>query len=166
MKKNKYLITSIFVFAIIAIAIIMGSYFIFADQKEKVFLQNTTVGGVDVSGLNLASATEKLNQSIDSKCINAGITLKYNDNEWYFGGGNFTAVSNSANVLEKVLRKGDSGDFAATDESLAIEYVFNGMEDKLEEVFAEIEREPQDAEITFCPNEYKPFEIITIGIEA
>lgn len=159
MKKNKYLITSIFVFAIIAIAIMMGSYFVFSEQKEKVFSQNTTVGGVDVSGLNLSSALDKLNQNIDSKCTSAGITLRYNDNEWYFGGGNFTAVSNSENVLEKVLKKGDSGDFASDDQALCIECVFNGMEDKLEEVFAEIECEPQNAEIIFNPDRAEPFEI-------
>ena len=159
MKKNMHLITSIFVVAIIAIAAIMGSYFIFTNTQEKVFLQNTTVGGVDVSGLNLSAAAEKLNQNIDSKCINAGITLKYNDNEWYFGGGNFTAVSNSENVLEKILRKKNSGDFAQDDKDLSIEYVFNCMEDKLEEVFDEIEREAQNAEIVFTPDQGNPFEI-------
>ena len=159
MKKNNYLITSIFVFAIIGLATIMGSYFIFTNTQEKVFMQNTTVGGVDVSGLNLAAATEKLNQSIDSKCINAGITLKYNDNEWYFGGGNFTAVSNSESVLEKVLRKKNSGNFAEDDKALSIEYVFNGMEDKLEEVFADIERDAQNAEVSFIPDQDNPYEI-------
>ena len=159
MKKNNYLITSIFVFAIIGLATIMGSYFIFTNTQEKVFMQNTIVGGVDVSGLNLAAATEKLNQNIDSKCINAGITLKYNDNEWYFGGGNFTAVSNSESVLEKVLRKKNSGNFAEDDKALSIEYVFNGMEDKLEEVFAEIERDAQNAEVSFIPDQENPFEI-------
>ncbi len=159
MKKNNYLITSIFVFAIIGLATIMGSYFIFTNTQEKVFMQNTTVGGVDVSGLNLAAATEKLNQNIDSKCINAGITLKYNDNEWYFGGGNFIAVSNSESVLEKVLRKKNSGNFAEDDKALSIEYVFNGMEDKLEEVFADIERDAQNAEVSFIPDQENPFEI-------
>ena len=158
MKKNKYLITSIFVFAIIAIAITMGSYFIFAQTKEKVFFNNTIVDGVDISGLNLVEASEKVNQSIDSKCIEAGLTLKYNDNEWFFGGGNFTAVSNSGQVLEKILRKGESGTSVA-EGRLSIEYVFNGLEDKLEEVFAEIEQEPQNAEVKFCPDEDVVFEI-------
>jgi len=157
MKNKKRIITSIFIIAIVIAAVVCGSYFIYSSKKEKVFLQNTYIAGVDISGLNLAAATEKINESIDSKCVDAGLTLKYGDYEWFFGGGNFTASSNSEELLKKVLKKSQSGNY--TDKNLSIEYVFNGMEDKLEEVFAEIETEPQNAEVVFNPTLDNPFEI-------
>ncbi len=159
MKKTNYVLTSIFVFAIITAAICCGSYFIFAESKTKTFAKNTIVGGIDVSGLNLALASEKLNEMVDSTCIDACLTLVYGENEWHFGGGNFTANSNSDKILSSVLERGKSGSYFSGENSLDIEYVFNGMEDKLEEVFLEIEKEPQDAGVVFSPNQINDFEI-------
>ena len=100
-----------------------------------------------------------MNEKIDSQCIEASLTLKYGDDEWFFGGGNFTATSNYNEVLGDVLKDGKSGNFYQNDQGVEVEYIFNGMDNKLEEVFAEIEVEPQNAEIIFKPDTLQNFEI-------
>ena len=158
MKKNKLKITFIMIAVVVAIAL-FGGFFVFNNGEEKLFAKNTIVGGVDISGLNLAQASEKMNEKIDSQCIEASLTLKYGDDEWFFGGGNFTATSNYNEVLGDVLKDGKSGNFYQNDQGVEVEYIFNGMDNKLEEVFAEIEVEPQNAEIIFKPDTLQNFEI-------
>ena len=160
MKKKDYILTSIIVIAIITLAIACGGYFISASTKTNTFAKGTVFGGVDISGLDIDSAGEKVNGALDRLAENARLTLRYNGQEWTFGSGNFAVKSNAQNALEKVLRRGKSGKYYMDEDGgLNVEYVFNGMEDKLEEVFADIEKDPADAEIIFDADKDNPFTI-------
>lgn len=160
MKKKDYILTSIIVIAIITLAIVCGGYFISASTKTNTFAKGTVFGGVDISGLDIDSAGEKVNGALDRLAESARLTLRYNGQEWTFGGGNFAVKSNAQNALEKVLRRGKSGKYYMDEDGgLNVEYVFNGMEDKLEEVFADIEKDPADAEIIFDADKDDPFTI-------
>ncbi len=160
MKKKDYILTSIIVIAIITLAIVCGGYFISASTKTNTFAKGTVFGGVDISGLDIDSAGGKVNGALDRLAESARLTLRYNGQEWTFGSGNFAVKSNAQNALEKVLRKGKAGKYYMDeDDGLKVEYVFNGMEDKLEEVFADIEKDPADAEIIFDADKDDPFTI-------
>lgn len=160
MKKKDYILTSIIVIAIITLAIVCGGYFISASTKTNTFAKGTVFGGVDISGLDIDAAGEKVNGALDRLAENARLTLRHNGQEWTFGSGNFAVKSNAQNALEKVLRRGKSGKYYMDEEGgLNVEYVFNGMEDKLEEVFADIEKDPADAEIIFDADKDNPFTI-------
>lgn len=160
MKKKDYILTSIIVIAIITLAIVCGGYFISVSGRSNTFAKGTVFGGVDISGLDIDSAGEKVNGALDKLAENAMLTLRYNGQEWAFGSGNFAVKSNAQNALEKVLRMGKAGKYYMDENGgLNVEYVFNGMEDKLEEVFADIEKEPKDAEIIFEADKDEPFTI-------
>lgn len=159
MKRKDYIITSIFVIAIIALATICGGYFIYNASHSNIFAKGTSIGGIDVSGLDLQSAKDKVNGALDSRANDICLKLKYNDQEWCFGGGNFAVKSSADNILEKVIKRGRAGKYYADESGLNIQYVFNGMEDKLEDVFLDIEKEPADAEIIFDPSRKEAFSI-------
>lgn len=159
MKKNKYLIASIFTMAIVVLAVVCGGYFIYAFSGERTFAKGTYINGVGVGGLTLADAQEKIHAKIDSLANNVCLTLNYDNQEWVFGGANFSVNSDVDELAQKVLLRKAPGNYFQDNNGLNIEYVFNGMENKLEEVFADIEREPQDAKIIFNPSQENPFEI-------
>ncbi len=158
MKRFDYILTSIFVTAIISLAVICGSFFINSGDQPQVFAKGTIVDGVDVSGLDVESATEKVNTSLDKRAENSLLTLTFEGQNWTFGGGNFAVNANTNATLNKVVKRG-KGNYHLGDDGLYIEYVFNGMEDKLEEVFIDIEKVPMDATIEFNPDSDKPFAI-------
>lgn len=75
MKKKDYILTSIIVIAIITLAIACGGYFISASTKTNTFAKGTVFGGVDISGLDIDSAGEKVNGALDRLAENARLTL-------------------------------------------------------------------------------------------
>ena len=173
MKNNKFhkIISSIAISAIIVCAFVCGGYFLSRSQSDT-FKQNTTISGVDVGGLTLAQAQDKLNSFIDATAADITLDITYKDKIWSFNGSNFEVNSNIDKIVEQVYKKNRSGDFYQTmrtvkqiqdmgfTSSIALNYVFNGMEEKIDSIIAEIEQPSQDAQINFYPDS-NPMFVVT-----
>ncbi len=177
-KKNKYhkIISSILVGSVICTGFICGGYFL-SKNSTNTFKPNTSISGVDVSGLTRMQAQDKISQSLDSTAQDVTLDIVYQDKVWSFNGSNFNINSNIDQIVENVYKKHRSGNYYQNvqtvkqiedmgyDSGVALNYVFSGMEEKIDSIVAEIECLPQDATISFYPNSNVMFNITphTVG---
>ena len=182
MNKNNLshkIISSLLISAVMITGLGMGGYFLSkTTNQEQTFRQNTTISGVDVSGLTRMQAQDKLNATMDATAQDVTLDIVYKDKVWSFNGSNFEVNSNIDDIVQSVYNKKRSGDYYQNvtlvkqiqdmgfDSSVALNYVFCGMEEKVNSIVAEIEQSPQDATITFYPNSSTMFNITphTVGI--
>lgn len=162
-NKSHKIISSILVVAIVIATFACGGYFLF-NLDNKTFKQNTTISGVDVSGLNLAQAQDKVGYMLDSTAQDITLDIIYEDKVWSYNGSNFEVNTNADKIVKSVFNKNRSGDFYKNvqivkhiqdmgfNSHIALNYVFSNMQEKIESIVAEIEQQPIDATISFYPN--------------
>jgi len=162
-NKLHKILSSMVIATLIVCAVVCGGYFL-STPKDPTFKQNTTISGVDVSGLTRMQAQEKLNSMIDATAGDITLDITYKDKVWSFNGSNFEVNSNIDKIVEQVYQKNRSGDYFQNirtvkqikdmgfESSVALNYVFNGMEEKIDSIVAEIEQPMQNAKIDFYPD--------------
>ncbi len=172
-NNNKYhkIISSVLITSVLFGGGIAGGYFLSNTNQNNTFRQNTTISGVDVSGLTRLQAQDKINQTLDATAQDIMLDIVYKDKVWSFNGSNFQVNTNVDKIVENVYNKKRSGDHYQNvklvkdiqnmgfDSSVALNYVFSGMEEKIDSIASEIEQQPQDATITFYPNSTTMFNI-------
>ena len=135
---------------------------------EGVFDKNVTICGVDLSGLTLKEAENKL-ENVKKIEEPYTLTLKYNDKEFVYTEEDFETRSNVHVLLDELykyknlngvsknqlIKKIKSMGFS---NSVAIKYSLIGIDEKLDEISKEINISPQNATAVFN-NSSKKFEI-------
>lgn len=126
---------------------------------EGVFDKNVTVCGVDLSGLTLQEAENKL-EKIKTNEEPYLLTLKYNDKKWSYSENDFEVVSKVHAVLDELYKyknlNGTSKNHLIKkikamgfSDSVAVKYSLMGLDEKLDEISNEIKIAPQNATAVF-----------------
>ena len=151
---------------IIAVLLLLFCQFYFGDSvsDKTTFYQNTHVNGVDVSGMTKAEASEVLSQNLIDNLDKIKLTLKSGDKTWEINCEEFEVVGNFDSTLDNVINYGRQGNIfekkkienKIKNEGLEInvpyQKLLGGIDDKIDSIVSEIEKEPVSSHVVFNPN--------------
>ena len=170
-KSNKSSFIWLIAVAFIAVGLLLFCQFYFGTfSSSSTFYQNTRINGVDVSGLNKEEACAKLSQSLLENKDKVSITLKNGDKTWTLNGSEFEIVGNFDDALDQILT-GNEGNIFENKKSvdsikskglsinLPYQSLYGGVEEKIDDIVSEVEREPIEAKVVFNPNQDEMFKL-------
>ena len=172
-KSNPSSIIWLIVVCFIAVGLLLFCQFYFGDSglNASRFAQNTKVNGVDVSGLNISEAEAKLSQDLIDNKESIVVTLKNGDKTWQLNGSDFEIVGNFSPVLENLLRNKNADNIFERKKieneiknnglNVIVPYqdLYGGVDEKIDSIVSEINREPVEAKIVFNPQDKQMFSI-------
>ena len=147
--------------SIILLLVIVGEVYMIDKSNIGQLSNNATINGVDVGGLNISKASEKLATAFSSKAEKFSLILNYNDRKWVLDGDDFKINTDIYTILEEAYIRGSnsSNDIkrnnidkivkSGEDVSVAFNYVFLGLDEKIENILSLIEKEPINSEVLF-----------------
>lgn len=156
-----------------SVALLLGCQFFFENTitgKEK-FYENTKINGIDVGGMSVAEAenvvlTDMLNSRKDIE-----IELTNKDKSWVLKGKDFEVSNKIQPFIEQIAKYGKDGNFfqnlkkskeikkQGKDFQISYTNVLGNIEEKIEDIIAEVEQKSQPASLIFDPNVEDPFQV-------
>ena len=173
MKKQKSKIFSILL-TLILIVLVVVSIMIFAklnfwkNTNSKNIEANTQVNGIDISNLSRSDAYELINTYLKKKTDNFSLTLKHNDQIYILDKDDYEINNDISTIID--IAKNDS-DYQSALKSLdyftthgnttmvSFNYIFKGLDEKINAICENIEIPAIDSTITFNPNNKEMFAI-------
>lgn len=165
MKKGR-LIVSLSLFALALFMVVSGLIMGARDERTK-FSGNVYINGNNVRGYTVEKATKIVSDNIKNKIDGIDIEIKYQDKVWHFDENDFEVDDAVKNVVSIAFK---SNKFTNKDMvnllvskqdnfSTSIFDVFKDFDKKIDNIIAEIDKEPVDASVTFNPNNKQMFVI-------
>ena len=170
-KTNKILAILTLISLAITMAII-AQLLIIDHNTNHIIPDGTVINGINVSGMSKNEASAILTNKFEEKADKFQLTITNDDNSWTFGREDFAVNSDIHTILdasehrkeyfdnkeERVTLISQFEKFGSS-VNVAFNYMFVGLDEKIEEIIKEVETEPIDSTITFDPNSTKLFEI-------
>lgn len=163
MKKGR-LITSLSILALTLFMVVSGLIIGARDEKTK-FSGNVYINGSNVRGYTVEKATKVVSENIKSKIDGIDIKIKYQDKVWHFDENDFEVdeavktVVNTAFKTNKFTNKDMVNLLVSKQDSFntSIFDIFKNFDQKIDNIIAEIDKEPVNASVTFEPNQKQMF---------
>ncbi len=173
-KGKKSVVLWLFGVGVFSVATLLVSQFAFIDNfnSNKTFMDNTTINGIDVSGLTERQAENVVAYNLLNVRDEISLNLSYKDKNWTFAGSDFEIATDIDKKVHEAIEYGQSGNFfekrkiknKVKKEGLAfnVSYksVLGGIESKIDDVVAEIEQDSAPAEVVFNPDSEQKFDLI------
>lgn len=161
------LICVVFIIAVVGQTIMILNH---TRLQQETFLEGVQISKINVSGLTKNQAAQQLGVSINKVVNEMNLTVRYNDKVWQFKGGDFKVQNDVKKVVEdayqyqkKLLRNDKS--FQANsiitkglNVDVAFEFLFEDINQKLDAIIKEVEKEPINSQVIFSPNNANKFE--------
>ncbi len=159
--------------ALFAVALLLFCQFYFVDSlsPNDTFLNGTTVNGIDVSGMTRSQAENVVSYSLLSTRSEIKLNLTYGDKNWTFSGNDFEVTNEVEPVLTEVLKVGHEGNFLkryretnkikkqGLNVQVSYKTVLGGLEEKVEKIAEDIDKEGKAPEVVFDPNAEQMFSL-------
>ena len=174
-KQKTNRILSVLTLCTLAItAVIIGQFIVLDNQTNKTLQNGTIINGMNLSGMNKEEAKVMLLSNFNEKAQEFQLEITDPDSEksWTFDKDDLEVNSDIHTILEASQDKNalngeddESTDFLAQFNrtggsiNVAFNYIFVGLDEKIEKILNEVEIEPINSEIKFTPNAKNPFEI-------
>lgn len=152
----------------VMVMVVVGQFFILENQGNDVVEKGTSVNGYNIAGMTKDSAVEYLGQVFKDNAEQFELTLKHDNKSWHFSKNDFSVNSDIHTIIEMAqLHEDEYGEYYQQLEYLnnnnkninvAFNYLFLGLDEKIEQVIKEIEYDPISSEISFNPNDENMFE--------
>ena len=160
------------ILSFVMVMVVVGQFFIMENNiSNNTLSKGSYVNGYNISGMNKNDALNYLNNVFTETANNFKLTLKYNDKAWELTKKDFEVNSNIHTIIDIAQQRNkEVGSYEqqlqylnenAKDNSInvAFNYIFVGLDEKLDEIISEIEYAPVNSEISFNPNNKNMFEI-------
>lgn len=160
--------------SVVSLAMVMaivGQFYI-VEGDAKTIENGTYVNGYNISGMTNAEASTYLISAFGQSGQNLNLTLRHGDKTWTFTNKDFEINSDVFSIVEqRAWHDREVGTYDQQVEylkkittdgknvSLAFNYIFTGLDDKIDQVVNEINVEPIDSQISFCPASKNMWEI-------
>ncbi|MCI5714667.1 MAG: VanW family protein [Firmicutes bacterium] len=159
--------------SLVLIMVVVGQFFIMESTDPSNVIHNgTMINGVNVGGLESIEAEQLIYDVFKEKSEDFSLKINYNDKSWEFDKDDFKVNSEIHTIIEEAQKRNalldDYDDSKQTIDSMtkegnsinvAFNYIFVGLDEKIEDIIKEIEIEPVDSQIIFNANNKKCFEI-------
>lgn len=172
-KTNKVL--AILTLCTIAItAIIIGQFLVLDNTTNKILHDGTVINGLNLSGMSKDEAKVMLLSNFQEKASDFELNIKdsTSDKNWKFDGDDLKVNSDIHTILEAsqdedslLGKETDTSDFLAQFNkkggsiNVSFNYIFTGLDEKIESILNEVEIEPVNSKINFTPDNKNPFDI-------
>lgn len=170
-KTNKILaILTLITLAITAI--IIAQFLVLDHNTNKILPDGTIINGYNLSGMSKAEASVILSNKFNEKADKFSLTINSNDESWTFEKDDFKVNSDIHTVLEASELKDpyfedqekrttliSQFEKVGGSVNVAFNYMFVGLDEKIEEIIKSVETEPINSTITFNPDSKPLFEI-------
>ena len=159
--------------SLVLVMVVMGQFFIMESEDPSNVIENgTMINGVNVGGMDYYDAEKLIYDVFKEKSENFSLTLKYKDKTWTFDKDDFKVNSEIHTIIEEAQKRNEivesyekqtetlkdlQNDGASV--NVAFNYIFVGLDEKIDEIIKEIEIEPVNSEIKFNAEKSKPFEV-------
>ena len=159
--------------SLVLVMVVMGQFFIMESEDPSNVIENgTMINGVNVGGMDYYDAEKLIYDVFKEKSENFSLTLKYKDKTWTFDKDDFKVNSEIHTIIEEAQKRNEivesyekqtetlkdlQNDGASV--NVAFNYIFVGLDEKIDEIIKEIEIEPVNSEIKFNAENSNPFEV-------
>ncbi len=170
-KTNKILAVLTLISLSLAIAIV-GQLIIVDQNTNGIVPDGTVINGVNVSGMSKKEAGVILTNKFEEKADKFNLTIQSGDKSWIFDKDDFSVNTDIHTILDASEKREDylennenrvtlisQFEKLGSSVNVAFNYMFVGLDEKIEEIVKEVETEPTDSTITFTPNEKQLFDI-------
>ena len=170
-KTNKILAILTLISLAIAIAII-GQLIIVEHNTNQIVPDGTIINGVNLSGMSKKEAGLILGNKFEEKADKFKLTINSEDKSWTFDKSDFEVNSDIHTILDASEKRDNyledpsarttlisQFEKLGSSVNVAFNYMFVGLDEKIEQIIKEVETEPIDSTITFEPNSKKLFNI-------
>ncbi len=150
--------------SLVMVMAVIGQFYLVEDNNVSTISDGTYVNGYNISGMTTTEAKNYLTTAFAKSSENFNLTLRHGDKSWNFTNKDFEVNSDVFSIVEmREWRDKEVGTYPdqlnylnqiSTDGnsvSLAFNYIFTGLDDKIDDVVNEINVEPVDSTIEFCP---------------
>lgn len=158
----------------LAVAILLACQFFIVDNanKNETFMKNTTINGIDVSGLTEKQAENLISYNLLNTRDEVSLKLKYNDQEWEFVGSDFEIANDIDKRINEAINYKRGQNFferrkiakQVEKEGLALNIsyksVLGGLDQKIDVILEDIEQNSSPAEVVFNPNSEEMFDVL------
>ena len=160
-EKTNLVIGVTSLISLVLVMVVVGELFLLESSNANVIGNNTNVNGINVGGMDFGDATEKIATAFSKKAEDFELTLNYKEDSWTFSKEDFVINSNIHTILEEAYLRGTNGDYDSqkwtTNKILregnsikvAFNYVFLGLDEKIEDVLSKVEIKPVNSEVLF-----------------
>lgn len=159
--------------SLVLIMVVVGQFFIMESKEPSNVIHNgTMINGVNVGGLESIEAEQLIYDVFKEKSEDFSLKINYNDKSWEFDKDDFKVNSEIHTIIEEAQKRNallddydeskqtiDSMTKEGNSINVAFNYIFVGLDEKIEDIIKEIEIEPVDSQIIFNANNKKCFEI-------
>lgn len=163
------------VFALISLVIGVGMFIVASFLVTQLlydngaissnkFYENTSINGIDVSGMNRDEAVQLISAKLLSSKNEVEITLKYGEKEWNFIGSDFETNNNFEAKIDETFVKGRTGKIGekvkavrgiklqGLNVNISPRTSLMGFDEKINEIANELNIEPKSPKIVFEPD--------------
>ena len=172
-KTNKILAVLTLITLFIT-ALIIGQFIILDNNINKTLQNGTVINGRNLSGMSKDEAKVILTQEFNKKAEDFRLTINDTQNQksWTFDKSDFEVNSDIHTILEasqdrdRLINNRETtidliSQFNKEGGSInvAFNYMFVGLDEKIEQIIDEVEISPINSEIIFNPDNHNPFQI-------
>ena len=171
-KRKVWLWTTFAIISTFVIGSIVAGYLLMNTtlNSSNKFYNGTVINGIDVSGMTVDEVSNLVGTKLVDSRNEIEFELTYKDRVWKWAGKDFEVNNKVLPLIENAYSYGRTGSFwdkrdAVKDIknnglnlNVSYKYVLGGLDEKINEVIAEIESQPVNSEVVFN-NEKDNFEI-------
>lgn len=159
--------------SLVLVMAVVGQFFVLESKDpSNVIKSGTIINGVNVGGMEAIEAEQLIYEVFNKKSEDFSLTINYQDKTWTYAKDDFKVNSEIHTIIEEAQKRNEIVDdydkqtqvlSEMTEEgatiNVAFNYIFVGLDEKIEEIVKEIEYAPVDSYITFNPENKNCFEI-------
>lgn len=155
-------------------AVIIGQFMVLDNNTNKILQNGTVINGLNLSGMDKNEAQAVLINNFNEKAndFELEITNPQTQETWTFNKDDLQVNSDIHSIIDasqdKNIYTGEDDervDFLSQFDrngssiNISFNYIFMGLDEKIEDILKEVEIEPINSTITFTPNNSTNFEI-------
>lgn len=172
-KKKKTSLFWLMSVAVLTVGLLLFCQFFYGDSltESSVFYKNTFVNGVDVSGMTKSEAKSAVEEKMLSNKGEISLTLKNGEESWQINGDDFEVKGDIEKEISNVLAYGRKGNIfekkkiankikkEGLDVNISYTNILGGVNQKLDDIIGQVEKEAVVASIVFDPNADEMFSL-------
>ena len=170
-KTNKLLVL-LTIITLGITALILGQFFILDYNTNKVVPDGTVINGFNISGMTKADASTLLTHQFQKRADDFKLQISHKDQNWTFTKDDFVVNSDIHTILEASQQRDhyfenqedrttliSQFEKVGSSINVAFNYMFIGLDEKIEDIIKQVETPPVNSEIKFNPDRKQLFDI-------
>lgn len=159
--------------SLVLVMAVVGQFFVMeSTDPSNVISNGTIISGINVGGMDSIDAEQLLYDVFSEKSKDFNLTITYGDKQWVYTKDDFKVNSEIHTIIEEAQKRNqilddydkqtqiveeyvDNG----VSVNVAFNYIFVGLDEKIEEIIKEVEYAPVNSEIKFDATQTNCFSI-------